>query len=86
MSSTVVCRPSCARWHAHPHSAAGRADAGRGHPDAGAKMAALGEVQQQVLGKDGLASYLGVIGLPFTEEEQNAMNQELQEFRESLEV
>jgi len=55
-------------------------------PDAGAKMAALGEAQQQILGKDGLASYLGVIGLPFTEEEQLAMNQELQEFRESLEV
>ena len=55
-------------------------------PEAGAKMAALGEAQQQILGKDGLASYLGVIGLPYTEDEQNAMNQELQEFRESLEV
>lgn len=53
---------------------------------AGAKMAALGEAQQQVLGKQGLASYLGVIGLPFTDEEQEAMNQELTEFRASLEV
>lgn len=55
-------------------------------PEAGAKMAALGEAQQQILGKDGLASYLGVIGLPFTQEEQDAMNQELTEFRESLEI
>lgn len=55
-------------------------------PDAGAKMAALGEAQQQILGKDGLASYLGVVGLPFTQEEQDAMNQELAEFRKSLEV
>lgn len=55
-------------------------------PDAGPKMSALGEVQAQVLGKDGLASYLGVIGLPFTQEEQDAMNKELNEFRESLEV
>lgn len=55
-------------------------------PDAGPKMAALGEVQQQLLGKEGLASYLAVIGMPFTEEEQLDMNQELQEFRESLEV
>lgn len=55
-------------------------------PEAGPKMAALGEAQQQLLGKDGLASYLGVIGLPFTDEEQLEMNQELQEFRESLEV
>ncbi len=55
-------------------------------PEAGAKMAALGEAQQQILGKDGLASYLGVIGLPFTPEEQDVMNQELNEFRESLEV
>ena len=55
-------------------------------PQAGAKMAALGEAQQQILGKDGLASYLGVIQLPFTEEENAAMNAELNEFRESLEV
>jgi hypothetical protein len=55
-------------------------------PEAGAKMAALGEAQQGLLGKDGLASYLGVIGLPYTEEEQAAMDQELQAFRESLEV
>ncbi len=55
-------------------------------PEAGAKMAALGEAQAQMLGKDGLASYLGVIGLPFTQEEQDAMNQELTEFRASLEV
>lgn len=54
-------------------------------PEAAAKMVALGEAQQQILGKDGLASYLGVINLPYTEEEQNTMNQELQEFRESLE-
>lgn len=55
-------------------------------PEAGPKMAALGEAQQQILGKQGLASYLGHIGLPFTEEEQTAMNEELQEFREALEV
>ena len=55
-------------------------------PDAGAKMAALGEVQQQLLGKQGLASYLGVVGLPFTQDEQDAMNQELNEFRAALEV
>lgn len=55
-------------------------------PEAGAKMAALGEAQQQILGKDGLASYLGVVGLPFTQEEQDVMNQELNEFRASLEV
>lgn len=55
-------------------------------PEAGPKMAALGEAQQQILGKDGLASYLGVVGLPFTQEEQDAMNQELNEFRASLEV
>ena len=55
-------------------------------PEAGAKMAALGEVQQQLLGKQGMASYLGVIGIPFTEEENASMNEELQEFRDSLEV
>lgn len=55
-------------------------------PQAGAKMAALGEAQQQILGKDGIASYLGHIQLPFTEEEQTIMNQELNEFRESLGV
>lgn len=55
-------------------------------PAAGAKMAALGEAQQNIVGKDGLASYLGQVGLPFTQEEQDAMNQELAEFRQSLEV
>lgn len=55
-------------------------------PYAGAKMAALGEAQQQILGKQGLASYLGVVGLPFTQEEQDEMNQELNEFRATLEV
>lgn len=55
-------------------------------PEAGPKMAALGEAQQQILGKDGLASYLGVVGLPFTQEEQDVMNQELNEFRATLEV
>lgn len=55
-------------------------------PKAEAKMAALGEVQQQMLGQQGLASYLGAIGLPFSQEEQDAMNQELSEFRASLEV
>ena len=57
-----------------------------GDPDAGALMAALGEAQSSVLGQQGLASYLGVIQLPFTEEEQETMNQELAEFREALEV
>ena len=55
-------------------------------PEAGAKMAALGEAQESILGQKGIASYLGVIQLPFTEEEQLRMDQELQEFRESLEV
>lgn len=55
-------------------------------PNAGAKMAALGEAQQNIVGKNGLASYLGEIGLPFTQEEQDDMNQELAEFRQSLEV
>lgn len=55
-------------------------------PEAGPKMAALGEVQSQLLGKNGLASYLGAIELPFSQEEQNLMDQEIQEFRESLEV
>lgn len=55
-------------------------------PDAAAKMVAMGEAQQQILGKDGLASYLGVVGLAFTEADQDAMNQELAEFRASLEV
>lgn len=55
-------------------------------PDAGAKMAALGEAQAQILGKQGLASYLSVVGLPFTEDEQAVMNEELAEFRASLEV
>jgi len=53
---------------------------------AGAEMAALGEAQQQILGKQGLASYLQVISLPFTEDEQDAMNKELNEFRETLGV
>lgn len=55
-------------------------------PYAGAKMAALGEAQQQILGKDGLAAYLAVVGLPFTQEEQDVMSQELAEFRAALEV
>lgn len=55
-------------------------------PDAGAKMAALGEAQTQIVGKQGLASYLGIIELPFTQEEQSEMDAELMEFRESLEV
>jgi hypothetical protein len=55
-------------------------------PDAGPKMAALGEVHAQVLGKQGMAAYLGAINLPYTQEEQNDMNEELEEFRKSLEV
>lgn len=54
-------------------------------PRAGAKMAALGEAQQQILGKEGLVAYLRHIGLPISEEENKAMNEELNEFRASLE-
>ena len=53
--------------------------------DAGPKIAALGEAQQQMLGKNGLVSYLGVINMPFSEEEQTAMTQELIDFRTELE-
>ena len=55
-------------------------------PDAGPQMAALGEAQQQLLGKDGLASFLSVVGLPFSMEEQDEMSAELAEFRRTLEV
>lgn len=54
-------------------------------PDARAYLVALGELQQHLVGQEGLASYLGVINLPFSEEEQEALDQELKEFRESLE-
>ena len=52
--------------------------------DAGPRMAALGEVQQQLLGKNGLVSYLGVIQLPFSDEEQFEMDDELEAFRKTL--
>jgi hypothetical protein len=55
-------------------------------PDAGARMAALGEAQQQILGKQGLVHFLSVVGFPFTDEEQAAMNADVAEFRASLGV
>ena len=54
--------------------------------DAAPWFAALGEVQTQLVGRDGLVGYLGAIQLPFTEDEQAELDQELNEFRESLEV
>lgn len=53
-------------------------------PEAAEIFVALGEVQNQLLGKDGLANFLGVISLPWTEEEQSELSQELFEFRKEL--
>lgn len=55
-------------------------------PEAGPKMAALGEAQQQLLGDKSMASYLAYIDLPFTNEEQKDMTDEMQAFRDELEV
>lgn len=54
--------------------------------DAAPWFVALGEVQSQLVGRDGLVSYLGAIDLPFNEDEQAELDKELREFRESLEV
>lgn len=53
-------------------------------PESAEIFVALGEVQNQLLGKQGLANLLGVISLPWTEEEQEELTQELHEFRKEL--
>lgn len=55
-------------------------------PDATVKIVALGEVQQRLIGRDGMNRYLSAINFPFTQEDNYAMEKELQEFRESLEI
>ena len=54
--------------------------------DAEAIFVALGETQLQLLGQLGLAAHLQAISLPFTEEDQDFINKEVEEFRESLEA
>lgn len=53
---------------------------------AAAHMVAIGESQLHVTGQQGLSSYLGLIGLPFTDDDQTAMEAELKEFRVGLEA
>lgn len=53
-------------------------------PKAAAKMVALGEVHAQILGKEGMAAYLGYVGMPFTEEDQATLTEHLQAFRDEL--
>lgn len=53
-------------------------------PEAAENFVALGEVQNQLLGRNGLANLLGVIELPWSEEEQAELSQEIFEFRQEL--
>ena len=55
-------------------------------PEAEAKFVALGEVQNQLVGKQGLVAFLGHVGLAWTEADQEALTAELSEFRASLEA
>ena len=55
--------------------------------DAAPKVVAIGEAYNALLNSQmGLAGYLGEINMVFTEEEQEAMNTELNEFRAELEA
>lgn len=55
-------------------------------PEAAPKMAALGEVQDTVLGSKGLTSFLGVAGFPFNADDQAYIDGELFEFRQALDA